>query len=225
MTAHGKRGRDASRRSGAGTVRIIGGTWRSRVLPVVDAAGLRPTSSRVRETLFNWLAHAFPGGIEGRAVLDLFAGSGALGLEAASRGAASVWLVERDTAALDNLERARTTLDARQVVIRAGDALDVAVRLGNAGSRFDVVFLDPPFGQGWLARALPLAAPLLTDTGYLYVESEFGLDEAALAPLGLTGHRAGKAGDVFYHLLQRKNNDRSGDPPCSLPSTPAPSTR
>ena len=204
MTARGKRSSGANRRSGDGEVRIIGGTWRSRVIPVVDAAGLRPTSSRVRETLFNWLAHAFPAGIEGRTVLDLFAGSGALGLEAASRGAASVWLVEHDAAALDYLERARVSLDARQVVIRAGDALDVAARLGESDSRFDVVFLDPPFGLGWLARVLPLAVPLLTDTGYLYAESESALDEGVLASLGLTRYRAGKAGDVFYHLLHCK---------------------
>ena len=188
---------------GPGEVRIIAGAWRRRSIAVPAAAGLRPTPNRVRETVFNWLAHAFGGDLSGRSVLDLFAGSGALGFEAASRGAKPVVLVDRDAATLSQLEATRAMLGATQVEIHAADGLAFATRLGRSGARFDTIFLDPPFGHRLIDDALPLASDLLAEDGYLYVESDGELDEAALAALQLSRHRADRAGAVFYHLLRR----------------------
>src|SRR5690349_15508049 len=123
-----------------GILRIVGGKFRSRRLRVADRPGLRPTPDRVRETLFNWLGQ----NLAGLACLDLYAGSGALGFEAASRGAARVVLVERDRVAAAALEKSRAELGAAQVEIFAGDA-DAYLR--RSRERFDVVFLDPPFRQ------------------------------------------------------------------------------
>src|SRR6187455_3538465 len=124
--------------SNKGVLRIIGGKYRSRQLRVPARPGLRPTPDRVRETLFNWLGQD----LTGLACLDLFAGSGALGFEAASRGAARVVLVEKDRVALAELERSLAALGAAQVSIVAGDA---HAFLKHEQARFDVVFLDPPF--------------------------------------------------------------------------------
>ncbi|MEO8408647.1 MAG: 16S rRNA (guanine(966)-N(2))-methyltransferase RsmD [Oxalobacteraceae bacterium] len=195
-------------RSGpAQQVRIIGGQWKRTPLPVLDAAGLRPTPDRVRETVFNWLDFLLEGGWSRLACLDLFAGTGALGFEAASRGAASVLMVEEHTPAAHQLEAIKDKLQAGQVSILRGDAFSVAHRLDGSARRFDLIFLDPPFGQDWLARMLPLCPPLLTENGIIYVESEVALtqDEPPewLAPWRVL--RQGNAGMVFYHLLQRKN--------------------
>lgn len=187
----------------AGSVRIIGGAWKRRTLEVVDAPGLRPTPGRVRETLFNWLTHAFDGVFETHTALDLFAGSGALGIEAASRGARAVTLVENNPAALAALRRAREHLNAGQLDIRAGDGFAVARSMIEAAERFDVVFLDPPFGQQWLADALPLSVSLCEPSGFIYAESDAPLTDDALRALGLDRYRADKAGEVFYHLLRR----------------------
>src|SRR6185369_8115241 len=130
-----------------GTLRVIGGKYRSRLLRVPARPGLRPTPDRVRETLFNWLGQD----LSGLACLDLFAGSGALGFESASRGAARVVLVEKDRIALAELERSRLELGASQVEIVRSDAL-IFLRQKNA--RFDVVFLDPPFRQNDLPAIL-----------------------------------------------------------------------
>lgn len=191
-----------------GTVRIIGGRWRSRVLPVVDAPGLRPTTDRVRETLFNWLTHAFGGSFADRAVLDLYAGTGILGFEAASRGATPVTLVERDAAAVRRLHAARALLAAEAVEIRTGDALSHARALQSTGRRFDLVLLDPPFGRGLLDEALPAAVSLLEPDGLVYVEAEAPVDPALLERCALARYRADKAGEVFYHLLQRNIEER-----------------
>ncbi len=194
----------ANRGSGAtGTVRIIGGVWRRRTLGVVDIPGLRPTPDRVRETLFNWLTHAFGGDLAGLTVLDLFAGTGALGFEAASRGAASVTLVENNQLALEELRQARTLLGAVQIDIIHGDAAGLAATMQRAGHHFDLVLLDPPFGHGWLDTALPLAAALCKPLGLIYVEAEAPLPESLLEPLDLAFYRTDKAGEVFYHLLRR----------------------
>ena len=129
-------------------VRIVGGAWRSRLLEVAAVPGLRPTPDRVRETLFNWLGQD----LDGQHCLDLFAGTGILGLEAASRGAEVVVLVERDPRALDALHKAAKTLQASQVEIVRGDA----VRFAETTPRsFDGVFLDPPYKQGWIERVQP----------------------------------------------------------------------
>ncbi len=201
MTSSARRGHGARRPTGL--VRIIGGRWKRSVLPVADAPGLRPTPDRVRESLFNWLTHAF-GTLEGRSALDLFAGSGALGFEAASRGATPVVLVERDRQIAARLGTVRERLDAHAIEIRTGDGLEVAARLLREGRRFDVVFVDPPFASGLRDQALPLASALCSPDGLVYVESDAAVDGSIAAAHALEPYRADKAGGVFYHLLQRK---------------------
>lgn len=153
----------------AGKVRIIGGRWRGTRLPVADASGLRPTADRARETLFNWLQPVLPGA----RVLDLFAGSGALGVEALSRGAAEALFVERAPAVAQALEDSLRKLDAGAVarVVRA-DA--VAFLRAPLHGRFDVVFLDPPFDAGFWQPALDALGPWLADDARLYLESPAG---------------------------------------------------
>lgn len=205
---HGNRTKKPQRQSKpAQQVRIIGGQWKRTSLPVLDAEGLRPTPDRVRETVFNWLNHLLHGNWNGARCLDLFAGTGALGFEAASRGAAQVLMVEDNAAAVRQLEAIKDRLKAQQVDIRRGDAMAAAARAADAGSRFQVVFLDPPYHRDWLAKMLPLCARLLADGGLVYAESEIALDGEA-PPDWLAGWkvvRADKAGMVFYHLLQRND--------------------
>src|SRR5690606_35849328 len=131
-------------------VRIVGGDYRKTPIPVVEAAGLRPTPDRVRETLFNWLHHFWDGNYSQKRVLDLFAGTGALGFEAASRGVAHVQMVEKFPPAVAALRALRTKLKAEHVRIHAGDALLALSRM--TANSFDLIMLDPPFGQGWLER-------------------------------------------------------------------------
>jgi 16S rRNA (guanine(966)-N(2))-methyltransferase RsmD len=192
-------------------VRIIGGQWKRTPLPVLDAEGLRPTPDRVRETAFNWLNHLFDGAWSQLNCLDLFAGTGALGFEAASRGAARVVMVESSTPAVRQLEATKEKLRAAQVDIRRGDALatvkNLSLGLNGSTSHFDLIFLDPPYHQDWLAKVLPSCERLLSDNGLVYAEAEVPLD-ADDAPDWLAGWevvRADKAGMVFYHLLRRKN--------------------
>lgn len=193
--------RATAARGGPHKVRIIGGIWKRTPLTVVDAQGLRPTPDRVRETLFNWLGPA----VEGARCLDLFAGTGALGMEAASRGAAAVWLVETDRRAREAIADALRRLDAKQVRLLSDPAMEALGRARREGVVFDLVFLDPPFGQGWLARVLPALAPLLAPQARLYVESDQALDDGTLALLGpgFRAARAARAGQVFYHLIHR----------------------
>jgi 16S rRNA (guanine(966)-N(2))-methyltransferase RsmD len=172
-------------------VRIVGGHWRSRLIEVAAVPGLRPTPDRVRETLFNWLGQD----LEGLACLDLFAGSGVLGFEAASRGASEVLLVECDARALTALHKAAKSLLAAQVEIIRGDAVKF---VQTTSRRFDVVFLDPPYHQGWLERVAPWLERVLRPDGWLYVESE-----APVVQLGRWRvHRQGQAGQVHFHLLR-----------------------
>jgi len=152
-------------------LRIVGGQYRRALIPVPDAPGLRPTPDRSRETLFNWLRHFWPEGLEGKRVLDLFAGSGALGFEAASHGANHVQLVEQNPKAVASLRAVRDRLGASQVRIHAGDALMVLHRL-NGTQAYDLVLLDPPFGQDWLSRLWPLLPAALAPGSLLYVESD-----------------------------------------------------
>lgn len=195
--------RAAPRPARAHEVRIIGGDWKRTRLPVADKPGLRPTPDRVRETLFNWLGQR----LDGQRCLDLFAGSGALGFEAASRGAARVVMVERSAKAVAQLRANQTRLGARMIEIAEADALRLAANL--APGSFDVVFLDPPFGDNaLLVRSLELAAPLVAPDGWLYVESGEPVDPAAQPALaGWSVVREGKAGAVRYHLLQRENEE------------------
>ena len=181
----------------ANKVRIIGGAWSSRVIRFAPHEDLRPTPDRVRETLFNWLGQD----LTGKCCLDLFAGSGALGFEAASRGARSVVMTEDDRAAAAALRANAILLDAKSWRLAAGDALEfLRSRLGGqSGALFDVVFLDPPFGTDLLARVMPLLPQVLAPGARVYVES----DEALKVPEGWELLRQGKAGVVHYHLMQR----------------------
>jgi len=182
-----------------GSLRIIGGVYRSRRLRVPARPGLRPTPDRVRETLFNWLGQD----LSGLACLDLFAGSGALGFEAASRGAARVVMVERDRAALVELERNRAVLGAAQVTIVSGDA---EAYLAGRGALFDVVFLDPPFRQNAVPELLARLPPVLRPQARIYVESGAPVD--ALAPW--TELKRRRAGQVSYQLLRWDGHDPGG---------------
>jgi 16S rRNA (guanine966-N2)-methyltransferase len=184
------------------TIRIIGGDWKRTPLPVLDLDGLRPTPDRVRETVFNWLGQR----LDGQRCLDLFAGSGALGFEAASRGAARVLMVERNARAAGQLRTNQARLAPNTIEIAEADALRLAASL--APGSFDVVFLDPPFDSDLLDRALELATPLVSSDGFLYVEAGDALDIAQTTVLaGWIIARQGKAGAVHYHLLQRENEE------------------
>jgi 16S rRNA (guanine(966)-N(2))-methyltransferase RsmD len=196
------------RRSAPAQVRIIGGSWKRTPLAVLDADGLRPTPDRVRETVFNWLGHLFDGHWERLYCLDLFAGTGALGFEAASRGARRVVLVESNAAAVRQLDATKGKLDATQVSIMRGDALAVAHALPAPGpdgtGGFDLIFLDPPYHQDWIARLLPVCARLLAPEGLVYAELEQPLTGDSL-PAWMAGWevvRADKAGMVYFHLLR-----------------------
>jgi 16S rRNA (guanine966-N2)-methyltransferase len=177
-------------------VRIIGGTHRSRLIEFPDAEGLRPTPDRVRETLFNWLGQD----LFGKRCLDLFAGSGALGLEAASRGAAEVVLVEQSRAVHKTLQENIGKLKFDNITLHCEDGLNFAMR---CKEKFDVIFLDPPFQSDYLAKLLPLMSGLLAEEGLLYVESGSHFD----APAPWQVYKQGKAGAVHYQLLQSEKND------------------
>jgi len=183
--------------SSKGRIRIIGGEYRGRRIAVAERAGLRPTPDRVRETLFNWLGQR----LDARSCLDLFAGSGALGFEAASRGAARVVMVERDRAVFEALKRVKTTIGAAAVELLLEDAF---VYLKRTAERFDVVFLDPPFRQ----NALPAAFRLLKGKPGLrvYVESRepFAPGEA------WRELKRERAGQVSYQLFQWRSDDQGG---------------
>lgn len=183
-------------------LRIIGGAWKRTPIAVADAPGLRPTPDRVRETLFNWIAHLKPD-LTALRGLDLFAGTGALGFELASRGAAHVTLVERDPKLAAGLRALRARLGATQVEIVAGDALAVAARL--ADRSFDLVFVDPPYDAGLLAPALDAVPRLLAPAGLVYAESDAPIDAAQAAAHGYELVRADRAGRVCFHLLRRKS--------------------
>lgn len=175
-------------------VRLIGGRWRRSVLPVADAPGLRPTPARLRETLFNWLGQD----LQGWQVLDAFAGSGALGLESASRGAARVTMLERDRRLSHVLQSQVQRLGGEACVqVIAAEAL--AWMRQAPPQSFDLVLLDPPFDAGLHAPALAAAWPLLRPGGFLYLESPQPWTEL---PAGAIDHRQARAGAVHARLLQ-----------------------
>ncbi|HEX7386055.1 MAG TPA: 16S rRNA (guanine(966)-N(2))-methyltransferase RsmD [Castellaniella sp.] len=176
-------------------IRIVGGHYRRTVIPVPEGDHLRPTPDRVRETLFNWLTHFWGADFQDRQVLDLFAGTGALGFEAASRGAGRVQLVERAPAALSALRALQSRLQAPAVDVHAGDAL--AYLQAQARATYDLILLDPPFGDPWMARLWPLLPRALQHGGLLYLEA----DASAAAPEGWQLLRQGRAGQVHYHLF------------------------
>lgn len=175
----------------ANAIRIIGGRWRGRRLRFPDVPALRPTPDRVRETLFNWLGQD----LTGRTTLDPFTGSGALSLEALSRGATLAVAVDRDPQLVRALAATAGTLGTQALETHCADAHAFLVRDARA---YDVIFLDPPFSnEGW-TRLLPAAAARLAKGGMLYVEAPSPI----AAPEGLTVWRRDKAGQVHYHLLR-----------------------
>ena len=188
-------------------LRIIGGCWRGRRLGFATLPGLRPTPDRVRETLFNWLAPV----IAGSRCLDLFAGSGALGLEAASRGAAHVTLVDADIAATRNLRQQVEMLQAAQVEVVHQDALHF---LAQPRGAYDIIFVDPPFGRDLLAPSL-LAIDRgrwLKPGGNLYLEAARSIPLAEVEswlPVGYELLRAKRAGQVAYYLVCLQRTDLS----------------
>ena len=186
--------RDPARGRPPGEVRLIGGQWKRSKLPVADRPGLRPTPDRVRETLFNWLGQD----LTGWRVLDAFAGSGALGFEAASRGAAEVLLLETDAALLRSLAGVKLRLQAAAVQVQGADALAWLGRC--APERFELVLLDPPFDANLFDAALGAAAPVVCAGGFIYLEAP---REFAQAPPGFTRHRHLRAGEVHAHLFAR----------------------
>jgi 16S rRNA (guanine966-N2)-methyltransferase len=179
------------------SLRIIGGQWRRQIVRFPDSAGLRPTPGRVRETLFNWLGQD----LSGRVCLDLFAGSGALGFEAVSRGAARVVMVEKDTRVMralkENAQRLKMP-DTLEFVV--ADALEFVI---SCKTSFDVVFADPPYRQGWIDRLEPVLDTLLEAGGNLYVEAEFPVE--TLGKWHVT--RRKQAGQVYFHLLNMLEPD------------------
>jgi 16S rRNA (guanine966-N2)-methyltransferase len=184
-------------RAGAGEVRIIGGQWKRTKLPVADKPGLRPTPDRVRETLFNWLGQD----LHGWRCLDVFAGTGALGFEAASRGATDVRLVEQDPALVLQLKKIQAQLQAQAAQVVRGDG--IAALRQQAPDSLDLVFLDPPFDAELFEPALKAAARVVVPDGYVYLEAPRAWTEEQLSALGLTLYRHLKAGAVHAHLLKR----------------------
>lgn len=178
-----------------GEVRLIGGVWKRSLLKVINRPGLRPTPNRVRETLFNWLGQD----LTGWNVLDAFAGSGALGFEAASRGAQSVTLIEKDPAIIAYLQHNIQRFDA---AARCHVHKDNAISwMTHCHHRFDLIFLDPPFGEALFDAALQSALNVLNPGGWIYLESDRPFDQYAL-PNTLRLHRQGQAGMVHFHLFQ-----------------------
>lgn len=216
--------RAAQRVAGAAAqeVRLIGGRWKRTPLPVPVSAGLRPTPARVRETLFNWLGQD----LAGWKVLDAFAGSGALGLEAASRGAAEVTLLERDAnlarslkAVVQRLAQGASALAGQRLDVQQCDAL-----AWMAGGRpcFDLVFLDPPFDEGLFDAAMDAACACVPEGGWVYVEAPHELG-AITGPVAgaphwagrLSRHRHGQAGAVHFHLFQRVGSSGAAPTPAA----------
>ena len=179
--------------SSKGKIRIIAGQYRGRRIAVPERQDLRPTPDRVRETLFNWLGQT----LEGRSCLDLFAGSGALGFEAASRGASRVVMVEKDRDILTALRKTRELFGAPQIDLVLADAFDY---LGQAGEAFDVVFLDPPFRQNALPALLGRLPQRLAAGGRVYVEAPAPVDCGE----SWRELKRSRAGQVSYQLLERR---------------------
>ncbi|OTA19332.1 putative DNA methylase [Xenorhabdus beddingii] len=184
-------------RASLGQIRIIGGKWRGRKLPVPDSNGLRPTTDRVRETLFNWLMPT----IQGARCLDCFSGSGALGFEALSRYASHATLIEYDRNVAKQLSANLVSLNAENANVVQGNALQY---LNGEGTPFNVVFLDPPFRQGMLTEAIHLleANGWLAAESWIYVEAE-SESAASEVPANWQLHREKVAGQVAYRLYTR----------------------
>lgn len=195
-TKGAKPGVPAKKTAGNGEIRIIGGQWRRTRLPVAQKPGLRPTPDRVRETLFNWLGQD----LTNWKCVDAFAGTGALGFEAASRGAGSVIMNEQDGALVQQLQRLREQLNAKAVKVQRGDGLSCLKSISGQ----DLVLLDPPFELvDMFEAAVTAAAQAINEGGFIYLEGPEAWNEERLQPLGLELHRYLKAGAVHAHLLKK----------------------
>lgn len=180
-----------------GEVRIIGGQWKRTRLKVADMPGLRPTPDRVRETLFNWLGQDLTGWVG----VDAFAGTGALGLEAASRGAKQVLLIEQNAQLVTQLKASIAQLNAQTVQVIKGEGVHALQQ--SAPGTVDVVFLDPPFEAKLFEPALKAAARAIAPQGFIYLEAPELWSNECLLPLGLKVCKHLKAGAVHAHLIQK----------------------
>ena len=188
--------RSAAKAPRSHELRIIGGDWKRSKLKVLDKPGLRPTPDRVRETLFNWLGQD----LTGWRCIDLFAGTGALGFEAASRGAVNVLVVEQDPALVEQLQRTQAHLKADMVRVQRGDG--VAALRHSGAAAWNLVLIDPPFDSALFAPALAASAATLAAGGWVYLEAPKAWQDAELQGYGLQVHRHLKAGAVHAHLLR-----------------------
>ena len=179
-------------------VRIIGGQWKRTKLKVADRPGLRPTPDRVRETLFNWLGQD----LTGWRCIDVFAGTGVLGFEAASRGALEVRMVEHDSALVDQLKKVQIQLQASAVQVVRGDG--VAALKSISAESMDLILLDPPFDSGLYDAAVEAAGRAVSKAGFIYLEAAVKWTDAQVEAASLVVHRHRQAGAVHAHLLQRK---------------------
>ena len=180
-----------------GRLRIVGGSWRSRIIRFVEREGVRPTPDRVRETLFNWLGQE----LDGKSCLDLFAGSGALGLEAASRGARRVVMVEKDRASAAAIRENLEALGGGPVELRVADALEF---LREDRERYDIIFLDPPFLADYWPQLWTLLPDRMKADAVVYCESARPLDP----PPGWEMRKSGRAGQVRFQLLKRIRHEQ-----------------
>ena len=188
--------RSAAKAPRSHELRIIGGDWKRSKLKVLDKPGLRPTPDRVRETLFNWLGQD----LGGWRCIDLFAGTGALGFEAASRGAAQVLVVEQDPVLVEQLQRTQAHLKADMVRVQRGDGVAALRHSGVAA--WNLVLIDPPFDSALFVPALAASAATLAAGGWVYLEAPKAWLDADLQSYGLQVHRHLKAGAVHAHLLR-----------------------
>ena len=200
-----------------GQIRLIGGHWKRIQLQVADKPGLRPTPDRVRETLFNWLGQD----LSGLRCVDAFAGTGALGFEAASRGAKEVLLVEKDSALVMQLQKVCGQLLALELPEPVNQNLQIVRGEGVAALRQlapesqDVIFIDPPFDGELFESALAAAASALSARGAIYLEAPKAWTDALLEPLNLVVFRHLKAGAVHAHVLHKS----SAPVPPSVPAS------
>jgi 16S rRNA (guanine966-N2)-methyltransferase len=172
-------------------IRVTGGEWRSRLINVIDSPGLRPTPDRVRETLFNWLGQD----LSGLHCIDLFAGSGIVGIEAASRGATQVTLIEKERKTFDQLVINTALFNDTRLQPTCADALKFAL---SAEQRYDLLFLDPPYRQGLLEQLAPQLPKLLNPGARIYAEAEHRLERLG----DWRTVKQGRAGQVYFHLLE-----------------------
>jgi 16S rRNA (guanine(966)-N(2))-methyltransferase RsmD len=191
-----------------GHIRIIAGQWRRCQLPVLAHTGLRPSSDRVRETVFNWLNHLWGGQFSEKKIIDAFAGTGAFGLECISRGARAVTLIDAHIPAINAIHQILTHWEKQDPSVAqaraiAGDALNHLSQCAQAKQTFDLVFLDPPFAQGCLDKTLPLLPPLCHADSLLYVEAEKGANLDALIQQDWTCLREGTTQQVYYSLWRQ----------------------